>query len=204
MSSLKNAVTLSALLLLVGAPALADGLVTVIDRTGPCPRGESPSFTAAAGTVEVPAPSASNGPLHQPPVRTFRRADKASGGPWTLELCAAFKRAALAGNALFILYDADDPKAVAEHEVSALYQAPIHAGKALADGVSRILFLRFSISFYRFFGGMPQGRPRRPERHDRERPGHLHQRRAAQRHRRDRQRLHAAAAVHRDRPRARR
>jgi len=52
--------------------------------------------------------------------------------PWTIEVTAALRPRALSGNALFIVYDAEDPKALAEREVTALWQAPIRAGKSVA------------------------------------------------------------------------
>jgi hypothetical protein len=51
---------------------------------------------------------------------------------WTIEAAAQLKKAALGGNALFIFYDLADPNSVKHQENTALFQAPIKAGKAVA------------------------------------------------------------------------
>lgn len=51
---------------------------------------------------------------------------------WTVDVSGNLRRAALSGNALFIIYDAKDEKAFAEHEVTALWQAPVHSGNTVA------------------------------------------------------------------------
>jgi len=87
-----------------------------------------PSDTAVAGRaageqvprfVRVPAPGASHAAV-------------GDDVPWTVDVVGTMRRPALAGNALFILYDAQDERAVAEREVTALWQAPIHAGTSVA------------------------------------------------------------------------
>jgi hypothetical protein len=52
--------------------------------------------------------------------------------PWTIDLVGELRHAALAGNALFIVYDARDEKALADNEVTALWQARIRAGASVA------------------------------------------------------------------------
>ena len=51
---------------------------------------------------------------------------------WTIELAAQLKRAALTGNTLFVFFDLADPNSVKNQESTALFQAPVKAGKALA------------------------------------------------------------------------
>ncbi len=48
--------------------------------------------------------------------------------PWTIVLNASLRHHAVAGNAVFLVYDAENPKALAAREVTAVWQAPILAG----------------------------------------------------------------------------
>ncbi|HRI50891.1 MAG TPA: hypothetical protein PLW65_11970 [Pseudomonadota bacterium] len=59
------------------------------------------------------------------------RGSPADSTPWTIEINAALRQSALAGNAIFIITDAEDASA-AENEVTALWQAPIRAGMNVA------------------------------------------------------------------------
>ncbi len=66
----------------------------------------------------------------------------ASGAPddsvaWTVDVSAALRQRALTGNALFIVYDADDPKAMANNEVTALWQDNVRAGMNIS---ARLVF----------------------------------------------------------------
>jgi hypothetical protein len=54
-----------------------------------------------------------------------------TGGAWTLDVLAALKKPALAGNAIFMLFDNDDPEALAARQFTALYQASVKAGPKL-------------------------------------------------------------------------
>lgn len=104
----------------------------------PCPvRGELCPTAGAPSTVASGAASAT-GTAEQTP--RFSRVVNAAGHrgspsdatPWTIEINAALRQSALAGNALFILTDAEDPTASADNEVTALWQAPIRAGMNVA------------------------------------------------------------------------
>lgn len=66
------------------------------------------------------------------PTRRERSGDTDLSAPWVVDVGATLPRAALAGNTLFILYDMEDPQAVAKHQVAALWQAPISGGNQLA------------------------------------------------------------------------
>jgi hypothetical protein len=55
-----------------------------------------------------------------------------ASAPWTLELAGTLKRPAFSGNALFLFFDMEDANAIDNHEYTALYQAPLKAGKILA------------------------------------------------------------------------
>ena len=79
--------------------------------------------TAAAPSEPIAAKRAA--PL--PP--RFRRA---GADTWTLEIAALLRRAALRGNAVFLLYDADDKEAIKEGQYTAMYQTSVHPGRALA------------------------------------------------------------------------
>jgi hypothetical protein len=52
--------------------------------------------------------------------------------PWTIEISATLRHRALAGNAVFLVYDAGNPKSLSTHEVTGAWQAKIPAGDRLA------------------------------------------------------------------------
>ena len=52
--------------------------------------------------------------------------------PWTLEINASLGRRALAGNAIFLIYDGENRKAQLTHEVTAAWQERVPAGDRLA------------------------------------------------------------------------
>ena len=56
--------------------------------------------------------------------------------PWTLEVTGTLKRAAWAGNALFLFFDLEDPDAIENRQFTALFQAPLKAGPKVAARVS--------------------------------------------------------------------
>jgi hypothetical protein len=91
-------------------------------RSGICVRSGAPSTLA-----EASLPTASLATDASTPV--FAR--RANTTQWTLTLDANLRRTSWKGNALFLIYDADDHEAVANHEVTALYQAPIGSGRSV-------------------------------------------------------------------------
>jgi hypothetical protein len=105
-------------------------------------------YAAGRSTVAVESPSqpVASAKKAAQPVKRFTRAHavaQAAGGkpsvangPWTIEVQATLKRAAVAGNALFILFDNEDPQALENHEYTAMYQTSIHAGRSLAARLS--------------------------------------------------------------------
>lgn len=105
-------------------------------------RSELCLVAGAPTTAAVPAGPASAAPASpaaDPPrfVRVMspaapRGSSESDEPPWTLELHATLRQGALAGNALFLVVDAEDPKALADNEVTALWQAPIRAGGSVA------------------------------------------------------------------------
>jgi phage terminase large subunit-like protein len=60
----------------------------------------------------------------------------ADDAPWTLEVTGTLKRAAWAGNALFLFFDLEDPESIENRQFTALFQAPVKAGPKLAARVS--------------------------------------------------------------------
>jgi hypothetical protein len=98
-----------------------------VSRDGLCFSAGSAS-TMAAPAVSAPVAGRAAGEATQ----RFVRNTHDDVTPWTIDVYGSLRRSALAGNALFILYDAKDEKALAEHEVTALWQAPIQAGNGLA------------------------------------------------------------------------
>jgi len=110
-----------------------------------CPVRGSVCLTVGARST-VAAPSAAAAALDGHPAAgappRFSRVDTAAKNsrearvddsvPWTLDLSANLRHRALAGNALFLIYDAENPKAMASREVTAMWQAPIPAGDKIA------------------------------------------------------------------------
>lgn len=98
-------------------------------RGGLCVRPGSPStvIDASPATASLASGGAASASGATTPV--LRRLDD---GPWVLDLDANLRRAAWAGNALFLVYDAEDREAVAQREVTALHQARVAAGKSIA------------------------------------------------------------------------
>jgi hypothetical protein len=51
---------------------------------------------------------------------------------WTIDAGAQLKKAAVSGNTLFVFFDMADANSVKNNETTALFQAPVKAGKSLA------------------------------------------------------------------------
>jgi hypothetical protein len=99
----------------------------------------------ARTTVLVEAqPVAATKPVATPP--QFRRAAAVAAAgetpraetsmAWTLDVAAQLKKAAVSGNTLFVFFDMADPNSVKENATSALFQAPVKAGRTLAAHLS--------------------------------------------------------------------
>jgi hypothetical protein len=96
-------------------------------RSGVCFAAVAGATVAAASQAVASAPPATTAPA---PASRFARV--AARGDWVVEFAAALKKPALAGNALFIFYDEEDPEAVVEKQYTALYQTHVKAGRAVA------------------------------------------------------------------------
>ena len=104
-------------------------------------RGELCFATGAASTRTVAAEYGTDA------VANFTRittpANRTASGapddsiPWTIEVTASLRQRALSGNALFIVYDTDDHKAMSRNEVTALWQDNVRAGHSIA---ARLVF----------------------------------------------------------------
>jgi hypothetical protein len=117
-------------------PDKEDGAVTVIDaaaakgcslKSGLCVTAGGRS-TIAVESAPVVAVSAA---AKTAAVPRFARAQSGAAGEWTLEVSGTLKRPAWPGNALFLLFDLDDPEAVENRQYTALYQATLKAGNKL-------------------------------------------------------------------------
>jgi hypothetical protein len=97
-------------------------------------------FTAVRTTVVVPGeagkPNAPPRFARAPVVANARGPQPEPRGAWAIDLSAALRRPALAGNTLFLFYDLEDPDAVKKQQTSALFQAIVKAGKALGAHLS--------------------------------------------------------------------
>ena len=158
----KQAITVTAMLLTATGTALADPaelsarddnsgspLQVLAVPTQPCAVKGGICLTAGSHTMAVSSAEvavATSGGKAPPIVPRFARseavasADGAGGASpnaqWTLEMAGAFKRPAWNGNALFIFFDLEDPNAIDNREYTAMYQAPLKAGKNLAVRVA--------------------------------------------------------------------
>jgi hypothetical protein len=123
----------------------AELTVLADSASGSCGKGSLCASAAERGTQAVGSLlAAAGGPgaalvvATEPPgfVRELPVAASASAAdltPWSLRLDARLRQPALAGNALFLIADADDPEqALGTRTVTAMWQAPIPAGERLA------------------------------------------------------------------------
>lgn len=122
----------------------AELTVLADSASGSCGKGSLCVSAADRGTQPVGSLLAAGGPGAAPVVATeapgFTRELPVGSGagaadltPWTLRLDSRLRRPALAGNALFLIADADDPdQAPGTRTVTAMWQAPILAGERLA------------------------------------------------------------------------
>lgn len=110
------------------------------------PRGALCIKPGDSSTLVTSPPMASLGRASAQEVPRFVRASALQGAskglrandssPWTLQVDARLRQPALAGNTLFLLYDAQDAKALSSREVTALWQAPLPAGDRMAARLS--------------------------------------------------------------------
>ena len=155
----KQAMTVTAMLLTATGVALADpGDLARADESGggaplevlaaptqPCAVKGGICLTAGSHTLAVSSAEvavATTSGKTPPLVPRFARAEAvasadgsnsaSANAPWTLELAGTLKRPAFGGNALFVFFDMEDANAIDNHEYTALYQAPLKAGKILA------------------------------------------------------------------------
>ncbi len=107
--------------------------------------GSRTTIAVESGAIaSAPAPAPSRKALAQLVPRFARAASlagtgitgPAASGSWSLELATTLKRSAYAGNVVFLLFDADDPEALAARQFTALYQANAKAGNRLAARLS--------------------------------------------------------------------
>jgi hypothetical protein len=104
----------------------------VRDKARPCPERGAVCVTAVPPTKADTGLIASASLSASAPAPTFSRANDDDNTPWTLDVDASLRRVAWAGNALFILYDAEDPIAIETHEVTALYQMHVPATRSVS------------------------------------------------------------------------
>jgi hypothetical protein len=111
-----------------------------------CVKAGALCFSAGArGTIAVESQVAAAAPDAKPvpvPVTPrFARATslaardggtKTGDGAWTLDVASTLKRPSWAGNALFMLFDLDDPDALPNRQFTALYQQSLKAAKTVA------------------------------------------------------------------------
>ena len=116
-----------------------------------CVKPGSLCFTAGARTTiavesQVAAAPTENGKPASAPAPRFARVSSLAAregsapggneGPWTVDFTSTLKRPSWAGNALFMLFDLDDPEALPNRQFTALYQQSLKAQKTLAAKLS--------------------------------------------------------------------
>lgn len=96
----------------------------------------SPGAAATAAAPSAPAvsaavhPAASAAPRFQRLALAGRSVDDAV--PWTISVSGNLRQPALNGNALFLVFDAENPRAILDHEVIAMWQARVRAGSQVS------------------------------------------------------------------------
>jgi len=100
-----------------------------------CPQRGGLCVVAGAATTQAVAATGNHG------VPRFSRSTTGTGArkgniddsvPWTVTINATLRQPALKGNAQFLIFDTEDPRAIAEHQVTAMWQTRVHAGNQLA------------------------------------------------------------------------
>jgi hypothetical protein len=103
----------------------------------PCaPRGAICFAPADTNTVALASPAVAAAAAHVASVPLLARKGGGPDASWRIRIEALLRRPSWSGNALFLLYDATDPDARASHTVTAMYQAPLRAARALAAELS--------------------------------------------------------------------
>jgi hypothetical protein len=91
-------------------------------------------WPAGGTTIAVESQAVASAPASKnavPIAPRFARAASKEVTSWSLELATTLKRPVLAGNVVFLFFDADDHEAMAAQQFTALYQANAKAGKTL-------------------------------------------------------------------------
>lgn len=98
-----------------------------------CPQRGGLCVAAGAATTQAVAATGSHGPPRFARTGTSNRKGNVDDSvPWTLTINATLRQPALKGNAQFLIFDTEDPRAIAEHQVTAMWQTRVHAGNQLA------------------------------------------------------------------------
>ncbi len=101
----------------------------ILGETHSCAARGGSCIWARAGTKPLESQPVAALKRSSAVVPRFARAD--GSAPWSLELASTLKRQALAGNAIFLFFDLDDPDALANKEFTAMFQTAIHPGRVL-------------------------------------------------------------------------
>jgi hypothetical protein len=100
-------------------------------KAAPCTAKGGLCFKAAAATTVMidtkGAPKFSRGAA-----LAAAHAKAPANAAWSIDVAAQLKKAAVSGNTLFVFFDMADPTAVRRQENTALFQAPVKAGKQLS------------------------------------------------------------------------
>jgi len=124
----------------LGSTAFGDEVdtsgVEVLDQMeDSCPQRGGLCVAAGAPTTQA-ATSASGHSASTPRFSrvgtTNRKGNVDDSVPWTLTVNATLKQPALKGNAQFFIFDMEDPRALADKQVTAMWQTRVHAGSQLA------------------------------------------------------------------------
>lgn len=107
-----------------------DSGVEVLDSTQiGCAVKNAMCVTAGRLTVEGAAPQTAGAP---PRFSRNLGNEGSDAVPWTLNLAANLRHRALQGNAVFLVYDAENGKDTSNREVVGAWQANVQAGETLA------------------------------------------------------------------------
>lgn len=114
------------------SPAPAAPAAPTAPAAPAAPSAAAPSASTAtpAALPAIAAPPAPPPLFVRQPIVAPRSGE--APAPWTVDVLANLRQPALTGNALFLVYDAQDPGALSTHEVMTLLQASVTAGSRIA------------------------------------------------------------------------
>ena len=108
---------------------------TITVASAPVAAAAGPADKQSKAAIVVPRFSRAASVAASDGTQTAAATTPSENDPWTLEISGTLKRAAWAGNALFLFFDLEDANAIENRQFTALFQAPLKAGPKLGARV---------------------------------------------------------------------